>query len=551
MEAARHPAVRNMSDAKRTVDWRAWFATEEANLTINRLKTTQQIRPPDVADLGQDTIHELTSIKRPEKQKLNESELHEYLGSLTLQDLQSHVSAHASVLESAQAEWHQKRNTGWRKSRTGAQDFAVTFDQFLKSFSGIVEIAKMADECYGGAATTIMSLFYATVKIKADNDEAILSAMQTLADRLPDAKIYGQIYADHILAMKLAEAYRDVLIFAKTATAYFQGRGISRTLTSIRNPVKFPDMSESLARDFTGIRIRAEALLSQRVAYLAVQNMELLRQVKLLTDGQNNDRVRRMQKLLDRRQSDSKKVRDDRLSESRHFLSLVSKQSPRELSQMSLQGLQWLSEYHKWAKAGSSLLFLHGCNHGNETMPQSWLSLAVVDLITHLQQEPRASRLVAYEMCSPEHTITDVLKSLILQLLELQPAVLSEADDEREIELRISRNQDGIRASEDFKQLPLGDYSWALRRIIERCDSPVHLVISRPESCQGDDLWDLIKHLLALVRDSANTVKILMLVRTELWSIEERLLDIDRGILDSSQLVVSRQDQPEWEDQGY
>ncbi|KAK0711729.1 hypothetical protein B0H67DRAFT_491606 [Lasiosphaeris hirsuta] len=530
-----------MSDAKRTFDWAAWFATEEANLTINQLKTTQQIRPPDVADLGQDTIRELGSIKRPEKQKLNESELYEYLGSLTLQDLQSHVSAHASVLEGAQAEWHQKRNTGWRRSRTGAQEFAVTFDQFLKSFSGIVEIAKMADECYGGAATTIMSLFYATVKIKADNDEAILCAMQTLADRLPDAKIYGQIYADHILAMMLAEAYRGVLIFARTATAYFQGRGISRTLTSIRNPVKFPDMSESLVRNFTGIRIRAEALLSQRVAYLAVQNMDLLRQVKL----------RRMQKLLDLRQSDSKKLRDDRLSESRHFLSLVSTQSPRELGQMSLQGLQWLSEYQKWAKAGSSLFFLHGCNHENETMPQSWLSLAVVDLITHLQQEPRASHLVAYEMCSPKHTIIDVLKSLMLQLLELQPAVLGEADDEREIELRISRNQDGIRASEDFKQVSLGDYSWALRRIIERCDSPVHLVISRPESCQGDDLWDLIKHLLALVRDSANTVKILMLVRTELWSIEERLLDIDRGVFDSSQLVVSRQDQPELEDQGY
>lgn len=39
-------------------------------------------------------------------------------------------------------------------------------------------------------------------------------------------------------------------------------------------------MSESLVRNFTAIRVRAEALLSQRVAYLAVQNIELLGQVK-------------------------------------------------------------------------------------------------------------------------------------------------------------------------------------------------------------------------------------------------------------------------------
>jgi len=65
-----------------------------------------------------------------------------------------------------------------------------------------------------------------TVKIKADNDEAIVSAMETITDRLPDAHIYGQIYADELLAMMLADAYKDVIVFARAATAYFQGRGI-------------------------------------------------------------------------------------------------------------------------------------------------------------------------------------------------------------------------------------------------------------------------------------------------------------------------------------
>jgi len=39
-------------------------------------------------------------------------------------------------------------------------------------------------------------------------------------------------------------------------------------------------MSEWLVKDFTNIRVRCEALLSQRVAHLAEQNTELLKQIK-------------------------------------------------------------------------------------------------------------------------------------------------------------------------------------------------------------------------------------------------------------------------------
>jgi hypothetical protein len=50
--------------------------------------------------------------------------------------------------------------------------------------------------------------------------------MQTIADRLPDAKVYEQVYADGILGIMLVEAYRNVLVFAKGATEYFQGRAL-------------------------------------------------------------------------------------------------------------------------------------------------------------------------------------------------------------------------------------------------------------------------------------------------------------------------------------
>jgi hypothetical protein len=251
-----------------------------------------------------------------------------------------------------------------------------------------------------------------------------------------------------------------------------------------------------------------------------------------------------MQKLLDRRQFDTKKARDDRLEESRRLLSLIAQESPQELRQMTFLDLQGHPQYQTWMARGSSLLFLHGCNHESETALQSWLSLAAVDLIANLQRGSETN-LVAYEMCSPQQTIQGILKSLISQLLDLQPAVLGEAEDEREIELRISRNHDSHHPIEDVEQAGLQNYAWVLRRIIDRCNSPVFLVISRPESCRGGGLWSLIKHVLGLVRDTTNSVKVLMVVRRELWSIEERLSDIDKGIIDSNELLVLRQDQTE------
>jgi len=152
-----------MPEAKPTIEWKAWFASEDAGLAKDRLLATKHFATNayGVADIGQDTIAELSSIKPSGKHKLKEPELREYLGSLSLEDLQAHVSAHARLLGNSQCGWDQKRKTGWRKTRTDAQQFTMAFDRFLKAFSGVVEIAKMADECYGGAATKILSVFYA------------------------------------------------------------------------------------------------------------------------------------------------------------------------------------------------------------------------------------------------------------------------------------------------------------------------------------------------------------------------------------------------------
>ena len=52
--------------------------------------------------------------------------------------------------------------------------------------------------------------------------------METIGDRLPEVAIFGRVYADTQLGAMLADAYKEVIVFAVQATRYFQQRGYCR-----------------------------------------------------------------------------------------------------------------------------------------------------------------------------------------------------------------------------------------------------------------------------------------------------------------------------------
>ena len=65
------------------------------------------------------------------------------------------------------------------------------------------------------------------MKIKAETEESIRRCIVQITDRLPDLKVYERIYPEPALAVMLAKTYGDVLIFAREATSYFLGSGLS------------------------------------------------------------------------------------------------------------------------------------------------------------------------------------------------------------------------------------------------------------------------------------------------------------------------------------
>ena len=147
------------NDAVNADDWRAWFASPAADAAKQTLASTKEHGPPRI---GAKTEAELVGGLAKRRKQLDGADLYAALESVTLDDLRGYVAEHATTAVTAAAdEWDRKRTAGWRRTRTGFQRFAMTFDRFLAGFQGVVEIVKLADNQYGGAATQVLSILFA------------------------------------------------------------------------------------------------------------------------------------------------------------------------------------------------------------------------------------------------------------------------------------------------------------------------------------------------------------------------------------------------------
>jgi hypothetical protein len=146
-------------ETTKKMEWLAWFKSPDAVGARAHLEAARLFATPN---LTPDISAELVRIKRSTKPHLTaDPSLHAFLDSLEVEDLQCHITNQTRTLAQALGEWDDKRNKGWRKGRTKAQNFVIAFDRFLKAFSGILEIAKLADDQYGGAAGKIFSVLWA------------------------------------------------------------------------------------------------------------------------------------------------------------------------------------------------------------------------------------------------------------------------------------------------------------------------------------------------------------------------------------------------------
>ena len=149
MTKQQHPSVEGSP-------WETWV--KDGTADVIRAKFSTKVPAPDEIEFDDNESAELRVLLGD---KTAEPEhLRVLLQSVSIQQLHAFVLEFRGQMESGRGRWERGRNRGAKKITTSVQEFANRFDKFLGSFGPMAELAKVADEQYGGAVTVALALLF-------------------------------------------------------------------------------------------------------------------------------------------------------------------------------------------------------------------------------------------------------------------------------------------------------------------------------------------------------------------------------------------------------
>lgn len=326
---------------------------------------------------------------------------------------------------------------GERKGSAGAavQSGLTAVSGFLENFSGLVEIAKGADQQYGGLAYGTLSLLLSVVVRKSKHEEAYLDSFEELGYAFPRLETLLRLDPYERLERLVATTFADVIRFARQATEYYSsGRQ--------RIKVAFKPENDALGQVRKGLsRIREECdiFMLQQIDELRLEVGNIRVQLETTRAG-----VHRTERnvLTQINSADTLYLAELRgllgLKEMSPHIDLVSygevlrehfsaenlylKHShPREVSMQLLSGDD---DFHLWWDAETSCVLLAGgsnCTEDNSTGTLNWLSMGAVLAVEQLRTK---GKNIAYFLVQPDYSsqrcpLRSVLASLLYQLAEM------------------------------------------------------------------------------------------------------------------------------------
>ncbi|KAI1346301.1 hypothetical protein F5Y01DRAFT_298144 [Xylaria sp. FL0043] len=500
-------------------NWNKWFPdgnrSEEIKPAEVVLQNAQRFLNDRLPKLGRKVRGEFNAIvcynkSSDESREESEENLVKYINSLSLKQLSDYVDFTTNKMSAAGEELNQKRSRGFRRRANQLQDFAIAFNRFLQAYSGIVSIMQNADAQYGNVAFAALSLLFATVKAKAEAEASIQACILHISDRMPDYRIYERIYPDRDLGSMLSEAYRSVILFAREVTIYFQAHGAVRYMRQFTRVAEFQIREKEMRENSDRISTRCSVLLAQKIDDLTTEN-------KILHDRADQAIIKEIAKSLNLKNYQTEQMRRE-LREDQHILNHEFG-SDRRRQKMNSQRFLATTHGQYWEGPGRVLLLLFGRNEMSSSTAHSWLSPVATELAErHFQQNNSA----AYDRGNKDSTLELTLSRLIFQLLESNPTIIRRAEDYREIESQISRNEDRSERVEGLRM--------ALLRIINRCNGRVYIILNRPELCEAqpeESCTEYITTMISLAKESTAELKIMIVVKSEFWDFEKNRRGID------------------------
>ncbi|CAI6336221.1 unnamed protein product [Periconia digitata] len=455
------------------------------------------------------------------------------LEELSLDELSSYVNDQVAMMKIADDHLESRRSKGLHRVATRAQSLTVAFDRFLKAYSGVVDIVNLADAQYGNVASSTLSLFYSMIITKVDAERSIRDAMMDIADRLPEYRIYGRIFPDKEFGKMLADAYGTIIKFARNVTVYLQGHGIWRFTSQLVHVGKFEAMCEDMTRVSNRVIRRSDVLLAEMVDRLEKDNEELRKRddVRLVKD------IRNLLNVQEYQLESTLRIFDNY----RRFIK-PQFDNDRRRDRMTLERLYQVPEYKAWRAPESSMLLLFGRNEqSREATRHSWLSPVLMEVAESLltseeTTEPGRNTQsatvidsrnnIAFEDCNERSTLDGGLSRLIFQLLQRNPKLLRLAHDFDYVESHIAKSQNCSDGNHEVRVESLRD---ALLRIVNIHHRTVHLIVNRPDQCNGEEesCSEYLSVLAWLVQRATVELKILVVVKGEQWDYNRRKKELD------------------------
>ncbi|MCJ1252165.1 hypothetical protein MMC30_009404 [Trapelia coarctata] len=469
--------------------------------------------------------------------------------------------------------YQEKRATGMRKIGQIAQNFLNHFSDFVRAYSGIVELLKGAGQVYGAVAYETLSVFLIVVVNKNGNDTKISNLLEELRESFPQLDNWVDIYPFPSIKTSVAKVYKQVIDFARDASLYFTRFSVRLRRSIGRPPSMGIDITvRMMHRALAAVNKEATIELHRRNQNIQRTAEESNTYIKDLKREQNrlleiNEQIKAEFQAYKQGVEEKERLEDvqrleffkattkvpfsysetDRKAckESLDRAFKPTSSSPRSPSSryihMSPELLNTSEEYRKWQSITQScLLVLSGRTviegRNSHGLTHSWLSPATI----HVAEEAAIDgKKVAYYCFHPDNRADidpkkDFLSTLICQILEWKPSILRRKN--QHFLSVVSSKEWGDR--ETHKTALAVRFSLLREVLVEMKDlGSITMVLDRIELCN----WKLLVLMHALVGfvasltvDDCCVVKIMVVLDTakEYWdaeSLEEK--DADRVML--------------------
>ena len=433
-----------------------------------------------------------------------------------------------------------------RKRRAGKaiQEGMTAFASFLESFSGVVEIVRVADEQYGGLAYGTLSFFVGVFVEKTEREEDLVGAFEDLSYAFPRMETLQSLGAskgsrtpDELKALEqleklLTETCALVIIFAREATQYYSSRSTRFKDTFIPERLKSGTIVQ-IRDHLKRVREQCDILMLAQIASLHTKLDDMsvvlhetahwMRQSNVAASQLHESNLRKLLGI----HLESMNTGSDAIDSLDSLLRISFSKRPSTglpTESTSLDLLKVDEDFSGWWEAQNSRLLLAGginWRPGISTGTLNWLSEGALLVIKELQEQRKK---VAYYLVQStpligkthRRSLREVVANLIFQL-----AVMRE---------------DGFRSELDSLETLVNSLVWngsnidefleAARNLLLRifsaftAECQIWIVIDRLDQCSWSDdddkdetdVRNALETLLSVISGVACCVKILITV---------------------------------------